>query len=137
MPVFTVIALLSRFIFQFMPSVDHPIVNELHNAANPLTLVALFLGASVQAPIVEETLFRGTLLPAVSRVLKSPAWGIVITSLIFASIHTTGVPSWLPLASIGAMGALLTYQTRSLLPAMVMHAVHNGAMLAVTLITGY
>lgn len=132
-PILIFVAVVSQGLFSSMPNVNHPIVNEIRNASGIAVWLAVFMAASVQAPIVEEVLFRGSLLPAMSRVFQSPLYGIVLSSLIFASGHSTGLPSWLPLASIGAMAAALTYQTRSLVPAIVMHAVHNTSMLLVTL----
>ncbi len=132
-PILIGVTILSNGLFSSMPEVSHPIVNEIKNASNYAVWIAIFMSASVQAPIVEEILFRGTLLPAMARVFRSPMLGIVLSSLVFAMGHSTGLPSWLPLASIGAMAAGLTFQTRSLVPAMVLHAVHNGSMLLITI----
>lgn len=135
-PILIFVTIFSRKLFFFLPDVSHPVVSEIKNASNGLMVAAVFVSVSLQAPIVEEILFRGSLLPALARVMKSPVLAIVISSLIFASTHTTGLPSWLPLATIGAMAAALTYQTRSLLPAMVLHAVHNGSMMLMTMYSG-
>ena len=79
-------------------------------------------------------MFRGTMLPAISRVTKSPAWGIVISSFLFAAIHPQGLVLWLSLATVGAMAAMVTYQTKSLVPAIVLHAVHNFAIMMMGLL---
>jgi len=131
-PILIFVSIVSQGLFSSMPNVNHPIVTEIRNASGLAVWLAVFLAASFQAPIIEEVLFRGTLLPAMTRVFQSPVCGIVLSSLIFAVGHSTGLPSWLPLASIGAMAAALTYQTRSLVPAIVMHSVHNTAMLVLT-----
>jgi len=133
-PILYMVTIISSQLFTGMPNVNHPIVSEVKNASSIVVWIAIFISASVQAPIVEETLFRGSLLPAMARIFKSPVLGIVLSSLIFAMGHSTGLPSWLPLATIGAMAAALTYQTRSLVPAMVLHAVHNGSMLLITIL---
>jgi membrane protease YdiL (CAAX protease family) len=134
-PIMLALGLASARVFQGIPQVENPVITNARSASAPLTIALLLLGASFFAPLIEETWFRGTLLPAFSSVARSPARGILITSILFASLHPTGLPSWLPLASIGAMGAMLTYQTKSLVPAMVMHGVHNAVMLAFTLAT--
>jgi membrane protease YdiL (CAAX protease family) len=59
---------------------------------------------------------------------------VFFSSLLFAMVHPTGVPAWPALAAIGAMAALLTFQTRSLVPSIVMHAVHNGTLLLLNLL---
>jgi len=132
-PVLIFVSLISQGLFSSMPNVNHPIVNEIRNASGIAVWLGVYLSASLQAPVIEEILFRGTLLPAMSRVFQSPFYGIVLSSLIFAIGHATGLPSWLPLATIGAMAAALTYQTRSLVPAIVLHAVHNGSMVTITI----
>lgn len=134
-PIIIAASIVSYYAFRGVPRVDNPVVTDLHSATDLLTIVLLGLGACLYAPLIEETWFRGTLLPAFSSVTRKPVWGIAITSVLFASLHPTGLPSWLPLASIGAMGAMLTYQTKSLVPAMVMHGVHNAVTLALTLWT--
>lgn len=58
--------------------------------------------------------------------MKSPAIGILATSLLFAAIHPTGIPAWLALATTGAFAAITVHQTGSLVPAIVLHGIHNG-----------
>lgn len=123
----------SKFLFSGLPESEHPITVELSNHPSIATILGLLFAASFVAPIFEESLFRGTFLPALSRVTKSPVTGALVTSLFFAMIHPTGIPAWPGLATLGAMSCLLAYQTRSLVPSMVMHAVHNGLTLWITL----
>jgi hypothetical protein len=134
LPFFCAVSLISNSLFSGIPQVEHPVLTDVKHSIGALEPILLFIGASLLAPLVEETWFRGTLLPALSTALKRPVWGIVASSLFFAALHPTGLPSWLPLASIGAMGAMLTYQTKSLVPAMVMHAAHNGITLVFALL---
>jgi membrane protease YdiL (CAAX protease family) len=97
-------------------------------------VLSLFFLASIEAPIFEETLFRGIFQPALAAIVKRPWLSGVITSFLFASIHPTGVPAWPALALIGGMSVFLTYQTRSIVPSMIMHATHNALTLAVGLL---
>lgn len=125
LPVVLILGLLGMTMFRFLPPPEHPTSVELMSNPTLGTILATVFAASIVAPIVEESVFRGTLLPAISAAFRHVPSGILLTSLIFASIHPTGIPAWPPLAGVGAMAALLTYQTRSLVPAIVMHAVHN------------
>jgi membrane protease YdiL (CAAX protease family) len=125
-----VISLLLRF----LPSPSHPATDLLQNSPDTPTIMALLFAAAVVAPIWEEIMFRGTMLPAISRATKSPAWGIAISSFLFAAIHPQGLVLWLSLATVGAMAAMVTYQTKSLVPAIVLHAVHNFAILMMGLL---
>ncbi|MCB8932063.1 MAG: CPBP family intramembrane metalloprotease [Fimbriimonadaceae bacterium] len=133
LPVVLILGILGVTMFRFLPPPEHPTSVELMNNPSLATILATLFAASVVAPIVEESVFRGTLLPAISAAFKHVPSGILLTSLVFASIHPTGIPAWPALAGVGAMAALLTYQTKSLVPAIVMHAVHNGLTLMLAL----
>ncbi len=120
-------------LFRFLPEPSHPAVEELLNDTSLQSILTFFLLACVIAPIVEELTFRGMLLPALFRGLNSRWKAIVLTNLLFAAIHPTGIPAWLALAGLGVMSSLLTIQTRSLIPSIFMHATHNGSLLLLSL----
>jgi hypothetical protein len=132
-PILVTLQAASSVVFRWLPEPHHPLEDLI--SANPpaLTIAAMFFVAAVQAPFSEEVLFRGTLFPALSTVLKSPIWGGLASSLIFAMIHPTGIPAWPMLAAIGGMSAFLCYRTGSLVPSVVMHAAHNAATVAIAL----
>lgn len=132
-PLLAVLALISSPLQQFFPAPEHPITVRLAEGADLWTLIGTFVSASLMAPIVEEIIFRGMVTPAMAKLFKSTAIGVVVAALCFAAIHPTGIPAWLPLAGVGFMSALLTYQTGSLLPSIIMHGVHNAAILTLTL----
>lgn len=133
LPIVLVAALIGNAVFSWLPPAHHPIQDELTRSATSSTIVLLFIGAAVFAPVFEEVAFRGTLLPALSRRFGGPAAGIALCGLFFAMIHPTGVPAWLPLAAVGSMAAFVTYQRQSLVPAIAMHAVHNAGILTFSL----
>ncbi|MCH8922998.1 MAG: ATP-binding cassette domain-containing protein [Planctomycetes bacterium] len=60
------------------------------------------------------------LFPALAERLKSPWAGMLVSGFLFAAIHPQGPSGWPPLLAVGFMAALVTYQTGSLLPAMVL-----------------
>jgi len=117
-------------IFSFLPAPSHPVVSDLANANSPLQILALFLATAVIVPIHEELAFRGTLFPGLLPYMK-PFAAMVISALLFASIHPQGPSLWLSLASVGTMAAFLTYQSGSLIPAISMHAIHNFSLLMI------
>lgn len=132
-PIIFIVGLVSRSLFAGFPAPPHPLSQELQsNDSIGTIMLALFL-ASVAAPIFEEILFRGHLLPALARVRGSWVYSVVVSSLLFAAIHPTGIPSYLPLATVGAMACLVTIQRGSVLPAVVMHATHNFITLLIVL----
>jgi membrane protease YdiL (CAAX protease family) len=132
-PLMVLLGLLGKLAFSWLPSEAHPVALELANHRNLLTFALATASVSVCAPIFEETLFRGTLLPALTSKFGSMVWGVVISSFFFAAMHPTGPPTWFALAGIGAVSALLTYQTKSIVPSVVMHAAHNLTLVLLAL----
>ena len=137
-PLATVGMLLGSLLERFAPRADHPLTHMLEDPHNLLLVAGTFFLASVQAPFTEELLFRGTLTPALSGLFRGSRYAVPlaigVSSLIFASIHPQGFTLWLPLASVGVVNAVLCYQTRSVLPGMVMHALFNAFALVATLL---
>jgi len=137
-PLASVGMLIGQLAERFAPRADHPLVHMLEDSHNLLFVGGAFFLASIQAPFTEELLFRGTLTPALSGLFQgrsyAPLLAIGISSLIFASIHPQGFTLWLPLASVGIVNGVLCYQTRSVLPGMVMHALFNAAALTYTVL---
>lgn len=135
LPLVLIMSLLGNWLFSGLPKPEHPITSEIATGGMGIfgIIVTLF-AASVGAPIIEEIMFRGSLLPALAKVLKAPVIAILLQGLIFAAIHPTGIPAWFALGTIGAMSGFLSRQTGSLVPSIVMHAVHNFGtmMLALT-----
>jgi membrane protease YdiL (CAAX protease family) len=87
--------------------------------------VLIMLGA-IFPGIIEESLFRGVLLPAYAHKGKWKA--IIITSALFAVLH--GQPVAAPTQF--AIGLLLGYiftESGSVFPCMLYHALHNGISL--------
>jgi hypothetical protein len=83
----------------------------------------------VVAPVVEELLFRGVLLPAVNRLVGArPA--IVIVSLLFALVHGHW-PSMVPLFMLSTALCLAYIYRGSLMTSIVMHASFNALTIAV------
>lgn len=125
-----IVAALSRI----LPGNAHPVGQEALDATGPQA-IALLLFAAVVAPIWEEIMFRGLLFPALSIITKNPIWGALISSFAFAAIHPQG-PAGIPLLmSLALAMCFISYQTKSLIPNIVMHALNNGgALLAVMLL---
>jgi membrane protease YdiL (CAAX protease family) len=133
-PIMILMALLGRSIFKFLPPPEHPASTLLQNRPDmAIVLTVLFFGAMI-APFWEEIMFRGLMLPAVSRVTWGPLAGSIITSLIFAAIHPQGISTWLALGTVAAVSCALAYHTKSLVPSIVMHSLHNFCLLVGTLV---
>ncbi len=116
-----------------LPVPRHQAIEELLSNSGAGQVFALFFVAAVAAPIVEEIMFRGVLTPALIKVLRSPAVGIIVGGVMFSIIHPQGPLLWPSLAMIGISSAILARQTGSLIPSIVLHACHNGTILILNL----
>jgi membrane protease YdiL (CAAX protease family) len=125
LPIVFFMAFIGTSLFAGLPPAEHPITNQIKDGVDWFGLGVILFTGSIAAPILEEIMFRATLLPAMARVWARPVLAILAQGLLFAMIHPTGIPAWLPLATIGAMSGFLARQTGSLVPCIVMHAVHN------------
>ena len=89
---------------------------------------ALWFGVlAVCAPIWDELMFRGVLLPSLARYL--PQWGaIAATSLIFGMVHFSR-EGLLPLLLLGCVFGAAYASTRNLLAPIVLHSLWNVCLL--------
>ncbi len=111
----------------------HPITAVVNNPSAWLW-VQVFLVASVAAPVVEETMFRGVLYrhlrEATGRAGRalSVLIGTLVTSFVFAVIHPQGLLG-VPVLMALALAFNLAREWRgTLIPAMVAHGINNGAV---------
>ena len=78
------------------------------------------------APFAEEYLFRGLLYRTLDR--EWGGWHAVIGSAAFFAIYHPPL-SWLPVALLGVVNALLFKKIGRLAPAVVLHMVYNAVVL--------
>lgn len=109
----------------------HPIVFWVGHAGWWVWLEVLFV-ASVVAPIVEETMFRGVLyrhLRSASarwRPALSVAFSAVVASFLFAVIHPQGFLAVPLLMSLALAFTLMREWRGTLLPSMIAHGINNA-----------
>lgn len=125
MPVVLFMTVVSSLIYAHVHTPSNP-ADSWIAAANgwPDRLLVLFV-ASVAAPIVEETMFRGMLYPALRSQL-GVIGGILLSAAIFAAVHPTLPAGFLPILAVGAGLAAVREWRGSLVPGMVLHGVFNG-----------
>lgn len=136
LPILVITATLGTLIFKDAPAPTHPLTEQLGSGVSPISLIMMFLIVSVLAPLLEELSFRGLLFPALGQFMK-PFAAMLLSGFVFGAIHPQGPVLWASLAAIGAMGAYLAHLTGSLIPSMVMHCVHNTAILTLSLVLLY
>ena len=106
------------------PGGTNPLLEMVLGTSDGWALAAFGFTAVVLAPLFEETLFRGVLLPVVARHLGG-AWGVLISALVFALAHLS-LAELVPLAVLGLGLGLLRWQTGRLAAAVWLHAFWNS-----------
>ncbi len=136
--VFMLLTLLSESLVGKQPQPSHPMV-ELLGGVSGIEVVMLLLLASVAAPIVEETAFRGLLYGHLRAVvaprirLVSALVAAVSSSFIFAIIHPQGA-LFVPALGGLAVGFCIYREVRgSLIAPMVAHGINNAVTLTIGL----
>jgi membrane protease YdiL (CAAX protease family) len=115
-------------VFRWIPSREHPVVTQV---AESEAWLPVFLTGSLLAPIAEEIFFRGCLFQGLWVRTRRIVLSLVISGLVFAGMHPQGGVALPGLAWVGIMAGFLTYQTGSLMPAIVMHMLHNTSLLLI------
>lgn len=105
---------------------SHPIQNAPTDTA--LDVLQLLGIASVFAPIVEETMFRGALLHHLRRRWNWPISAVVV-AVIFAAIHPQGWAAIPVLGSIAIVLAGLREWRGSIIAPVIAHACNNGVVM--------
>lgn len=109
----------------------HPIVFSVSQAGWWVWLEVVFV-ASIVAPIVEETMFRGVLyrhLRAASarwRPAWSAAFSAMLVNFLFAVIHPQGFLAVPALMFLALAFTLMREWRGTLLPSMIAHGINNG-----------
>lgn len=130
MPILVGAAFIYNFVLQlfgFQPTLQD-VAFIISDETSPWMRAYFVLLAVVIAPVFEELLFRGLLLPALARRYGAAAATLVI-SAVFAVIHGH-LPSVVPLFILSVSLCLAYIGTGSLVASIVMHAVFNGVTVA-------
>lgn len=91
----------------------------------PVPLWEAWLLVAITPALCEETLFRGLILSGFRRLGKWPA--ILATAFLFGLAHAS-IYRLLPTLALGVLFGLAAWKTRSIVPAMICHALNNGLM---------
>lgn len=110
------------------PGGSNPLLELVLNSANPLALLCFAVTAVVLAPLFEETLFRGVLLPVLAQ-----RWGgvaaVTISALVFGIAHLS-LGELPPLFVLGLGLGWLRLQSGRLGASVLMHGLWNGLTFA-------
>jgi membrane protease YdiL (CAAX protease family) len=107
---------------------SNPLLELVLTTTNPWALLLFSFTAMVLAPLFEETLFRGVLLPVLGR-RYGGLWGVVISALVFGIAHLS--LGELPALFVLGLGlGWLRLQSGRLGPSVLMHGLWNGLTFA-------
>ncbi|MEA5450106.1 type II CAAX endopeptidase family protein [Leptolyngbya sp. CCNP1308] len=127
------VALLNQKIWQGQGG-SNPLLQTVLEEQDGVALLVFFLTAAIAAPIFEEFLFRGFLLPSLTRYV-SVGWAIALSALIFAAAHLS-LSEVLPLTLLGAILGFVYTRSRTLISPMVLHSAWNSATMLGLFILG-
>ncbi|MFN3925761.1 MAG: lysostaphin resistance A-like protein [Pseudanabaenaceae cyanobacterium] len=109
----------------------NPLLPILVDSPDPTAKWILWFTVGICAPICEELLFRGFLLPSLSSYL--PLWGaICLSGVSFALVHLN-LADLLPLSLLGCCLGYVYWRSQNLWAAILFHSLWNtGSFLALT-----
>ncbi len=123
LPLMLGISLLNQQIWQGQGG-NNPLLQIVLEERDPLALGMFLFTAAVAAPVFEEILFRGFLLPSLTRYM--PIWGaIALSSLIFSAAHLS-FSEVLPLTVLGAILGFAYVRSQNLLSSILLHSTWNS-----------
>jgi hypothetical protein len=133
LPLVLIVSILNQQIWQGQGG-SNPLLFLALQSQDKLALTIFFITASVAAPIFEEIMFRGFLLPSLTRYL--PVWGaIIISGLVFAIAHLS-LSEIVPLATLGIILGFVYTRSRNLLSSILLHSLWNSGTLISLFVLG-
>ncbi len=133
-PLVLLISIINQQIWQGQGG-SNPLLSLALQAQDSVALLIFFTTAAILAPIFEEIIFRGFLLPSLTRYF--PVWGaIALSSLLFSIAHLS-LSEVLPLAVLGIVLGVVYTRSRNLLAPIVVHSLWNtGTLLSLYILGG-
>lgn len=133
LPIVVVVSLINQQLWQGQGG-SNPLLQLALESQDGIALGIFFSTAAIAAPFFEEILFRGFLLPSLTRYL--PVWGsILISSLLFAIAHLS-LSEILPLTALGIVLGVVYTRSRNLLAPMLLHSLWNSGTLLSLFVLG-
>jgi membrane protease YdiL (CAAX protease family) len=132
-PLVILVSLINQQIWQGQGG-SNPLLMLALESQDRVALAILFITAAVAAPGFEEIMFRGFLLPSLTKYV--PVWAAIgISSFVFALAHLN-LSEVLPLATLGVILGMVYTRSRNLLASMLLHSLWNSGTLLSLFILG-
>lgn len=134
LPLVVVVSLINQQLWQGQGG-SNPILPIVLEGRDNVALAVFFGTAAIAAPVFEEIVFRGFLLPSLTRYL--PVSGAIAASALLFAVAHLSVSEILPLATLGAVLGFVYTRSRNLLAPMLLHSLWNsGTLLSLFLLGG-
>ena len=133
LPLVLLVSVINQQIWQGQGG-SNPLLLLALQAQDKVALAIFFITSSIAAPIFEEIMFRGFLLPSLTRYVSSRN-AIVISALIFAVAHLS-LSEVLPLMTLGIVLAVVYTRSRNLLAPILLHSLWNSGTLISLFVLG-
>jgi membrane protease YdiL (CAAX protease family) len=99
-----------------------------NQTTQPMPFVELLVLGFLLGPILEESLFRGCLLPLLAQTTGSGI-AVILTAILFALLHQpANLAHWVSFTATGVAYGWIRVSSRSTAAAAVMHATYNLAV---------
>lgn len=126
---FPLVNLLSQINISMVPALPAPpvgvsSVEQSILARDPVAMVIYAIVVSVCAPVWEEIVFRGFLLPSLTRYM--PLWGSILVSAVAFALAHFNAQRLLPLVFLGVVMGVVFARSKNLLPPILLHSLWNG-----------
>ncbi|MGK7923332.1 MAG: lysostaphin resistance A-like protein [Trichodesmium sp.] len=133
LPMVILVSLINQQIWQGQGG-SNPILPIALEGQDGIALTLFFITASIAAPLFEEIMFRGFLLPSLTKYM--PVWlAIIASGFLFALAHLN-ISEVLPLAILGIILGVVYTRSRNLLSSMFLHSLWNSGTLLSLYILG-
>lgn len=105
---------------------EDTVVSKLINPENRdvMAMAVGCVGPCITAPVFEEVLYRGFLLPALACYL--PMWAAIPVSSVLFAVHHLNIQGVLPLTVLGFIWAILYTKSNNLAVTIIIHAMYVG-----------
>ncbi|MEG3898299.1 MULTISPECIES: CPBP family glutamic-type intramembrane protease [unclassified Microcoleus] len=134
LPLVVLVSLINQQLWQGQGG-SNPILPIVLEGRDNVALAVFFGTAAIAAPVFEEIVFRGFLLPSLTRYL--PVSGAIAASAFLFAVAHLSVSEILPLATLGSVLGFVYTRSRNLLAPMLLHSLWNsGTLLSLFLLGG-
>ncbi len=122
-PLVLIVSIISQKFLQGQGG-GNPLLPILTDSQNNLPKFLLWVTLAIAAPFFEEYLFRGFLLPSLTKFL--PVWGaIALSGFVFALAHLN-LADIIPLTVLGIVMGFVYWRSGNLLSSMLLHCLWNS-----------